>query len=260
MELKQVFPIFEEGRLLKKDALDLIRDYAPDFFSLLFKNFGNGVIAGFPVQMEENRVVVGPGILKHKNGFLCMRQEAGLPYDMYGQEAQVLIQKSENSRSPDFWTEGYCITLGKPGPAGEEQYELGRFRLEKGAKLRSAGDYKDFPDLETEFNTLNLLHVKYACENGSGLSPLILKLYGEGVIASPKAEPLDLSFAVACLSGAGVPCGMVKSYLGARDKSRAPGEENLEWYGGLKRLYGRLVGGWESGFSRNGPVGKTLID
>ena len=36
MEIKQFYPLFEEGRILKKDALDMIRDYAPDFFSLLF--------------------------------------------------------------------------------------------------------------------------------------------------------------------------------------------------------------------------------
>ena len=47
MEVKQVFPLFEEGRILKRDSLDFIRDYAPDFFSLLFREYGNGVIAGF---------------------------------------------------------------------------------------------------------------------------------------------------------------------------------------------------------------------
>ncbi len=49
MEVKQVFPIFEEGRILKRDSLDLIRDYAPDFFSLLFGKYGSGVIAGFSI-------------------------------------------------------------------------------------------------------------------------------------------------------------------------------------------------------------------
>lgn len=260
MEIRQVFPIFEEGRLLKKDALDLIRDYAPDFFSLLFKNYGNGVIAGFSIRKEEGKVAVGPGILKHGDSFLCMRNEVGLPYDLYGQEAQVAIRKAENSRTADFRTEKYRITLGPVSPPGEELYELGRFRLERGAKLRCAGDYKDFRDLETEFNTLNLIHVKYACDNGSGLSPLILRLYGEGIIASPKAEPLDLSFATACLSGGGVSCGLVRSYLGARDKNGAPGEENQEWYKGLKRLYTRLVAGGAVSHGRTGTAGKTWID
>lgn len=65
MEVKQVFPLFEEGRILKRDSLDFIRDYAPDFFSLLFREYGNGVIAGFSVRGEGKDLVIGPGILKH---------------------------------------------------------------------------------------------------------------------------------------------------------------------------------------------------
>ena len=41
MEVKQIFPLFEEGRILKRDSLDFIRDYAPDFFRLLFGEYGN---------------------------------------------------------------------------------------------------------------------------------------------------------------------------------------------------------------------------
>ncbi len=46
MEIEQIFPVFEEGRILKRDSLDFIRDYAPDFFRLLYGEYGNGVIAG----------------------------------------------------------------------------------------------------------------------------------------------------------------------------------------------------------------------
>ena len=60
MEVKQVFPIFEEGRILKRDSLDLIRDYAPDFFSLLFGKYGGGVIAGFSIHGDGKNIVVGP--------------------------------------------------------------------------------------------------------------------------------------------------------------------------------------------------------
>ena len=69
MELKQVFPIFEEGRILKRDALDLLREYAPEFASLLIEEHGSGVMAGFRIREQAGTVFVGPGILKDRDSF-----------------------------------------------------------------------------------------------------------------------------------------------------------------------------------------------
>lgn len=259
MEIRQVFPIFEEGRILKKDSLDMLRDYAPEFFSLLLESYGSGVVAGFNIREWEKGIAVGPGILKSGASFLTMKEEALLEYTMYGQTVRIVIEKSGSRISPDYRTDAYSLSLKQAGAFLEGEYELGRFCLEKGARLRTYGEYKDFYDLSTEFNTLNLLHVRYACGDGSTLMPLILKLYGKGILNSSKAEPLDLSFALTCLGNSRIPGELIRAYLEARGEGVAM-EGNMELYQSLLRLYSRLVAGAVINRRTRGISGKTMID
>lgn len=259
MIIEQRFPIFEKGRMLKKDALDLIRDYAPEYASLLFQNYGNGVLSGFGISGARGEILIGPGILKDGGSFFCMREEIRLPVSWYGQPVFITLKKSGFQKSPDYWTHTYELLLEPVRELEPGEYELGRFRLEQGAKLRAAGEYKDFYDLTTEFNTLNLINVPYACENGSCLSPVILKMYGKGVLGSKKAEPLDFSFAAVCLNSSGISLDLLKNYLWAKGE-RDTGEGNQEWYQSLKRLYSALVSGGGLRRQTYGSSGKTVID
>lgn len=260
MEVNQVFPLFEEGRILKRDSLDFIRDYAPDFFSLLFREYGNGVIAGFPIHGAGREIVVGPGILKHGSSFFCMKEEARLDFSLYGQTVQAVLGKLGSSASPDFRTERYRLSLEPVRPLEDGEYELGRFLLEQGARLRACQEYSDFNDLTTGFNTLNPVYIPFACQGGSTLAPFILRLYGKGVLSSPKAEPLDLCFGVACLNSPCVPAELIRNYLSARDQAINAGLGNLHMYQGLQRLYARLVSGGERRPKARGTGGKTMID
>lgn len=260
MEVKQIFPVFEEGRILKRDSLDFIRDYAPDFFRLLFREYGNGVIAGFVVHGDGKEIVVGPGILKHGDSFFCMKEEARLEFGLYGQTAQVVLKKTGSKASPDFKTDCYGLSLEPVRALGEGEYELGRFLLEPGARLRGYEEYKDFDDLVTEFNTLNPVYIPFACEGGTTLMPLILRLYGKGVLSSPKAGPLDLCFSAECLNSPCVSARLIQNYLSAREGNVLSGQDNWHWYQGLKELYDSLVSGGEKRRRPKGMGGKTMID
>ncbi len=259
MEVKQVFPVFEEGRILKRDSLDLLRDYAPDFFSLIFREYGNGILSGFRIREEGKEIVVGPGILKHGSSFFCMKEEARLEFGLYGQVVQVVLKKQQSSSSPDFRTDHYELFLEPAGELSEGAYELGRFLLEQGARLRTCEDYKDFNDIVTEFNTLNPVHIPFACEGGSTLAPFILRLYGKGVLSSPRAGALDLSFGVACLNSPCVPAGLIHGYLTAKGKAVDLGQGNLSLYQGLKQIYAGLVYGGNGSPGHKKMSGKTII-
>lgn len=260
MEIKQMIPIFGEGRLLKKDALDLIRDFAPDFISILFGNYGNGVIAGFSVREAEGRILVGPGILKYSCGIFSMKEEAGLVYDGYGRMNRIVLKYTGGGQSHDFKEAGFSLFLTAARESEGEEYELGRFCLEEGAALRCSGEYRDFYDLATEFNTLNLLHVPYSCENGSCLSPVIFKLYGKAVLASQKAAPLDISFATACLNSSRVSLELLDSYLYAREKAEYGKNGNLERYSHLRKIYMQLAGVGGMVQKQSGANRRTVIE
>ncbi|MCI8948087.1 MAG: hypothetical protein HFI91_13740 [Lachnospiraceae bacterium] len=260
MEIQQFYPLFEEGRILKKDALNMIRDYAPDFFSLLFRAYGDGVVAGFQIYGQGREIRVSPGILKSGASFFCMREEAGLEYTMQGQMVQILLRKLGGSATADFQTQRYGLSLEPVRALGPGEYELGRFLLEQGARLRTYEDYKDFHDLVTGFNTLNPVYIPFACEHNSTLSPCILRLYGKGVLHSAKAAPLDLSFAALCLNSPMISAELICNYITAREHGEESPRGNLQMYQSLARIYTRLVSGSEVRQRSRGMIGKTIID
>lgn len=260
MIIEQRFPLFEKGRIIKKDALDLVRDYAPQALALLFQGHGDGIICGFDISGCRDGILIKPGILKDGSSFFCMREQAFLECGIHGSPVQITLRRSGGDQDADYRTDTYQLVLEPVREPETGVFELGRFRLEKGARLRTWKDYKDFFDLTTEFNTLNLIYARYACENGSSLAPLILKMYGQGIIKSAKAVPLDLSFAVLCLNGQGISADLLSGYLSAR-LERDMGEcTNMERYKALGKLYSSIVSGSETRRTGGGRAGKTMID
>jgi hypothetical protein len=96
--------------------------------------------------------------------------------------------------------------------AGE--LELARFKLKEGARLRR--DYQNFADLATEFNTLHVIHVPYAAEGASTLSPVIMKDYAQRMLRTGTDDPRDLIFAMMCLNEGIVARSVILHYISSQ--------------------------------------------
>lgn len=259
MLVEQVFPIFEEGRILKKDTLDMIRDYAPEYLAILGQSYGNGVLGGFLVSGSQGNILVGPGVLKDGDSYFIMKEPAVLPCESYGSKTRIILKKAETQILPDYRIERYSLALALEEGTEPGEFELGRFCLEKGARLRTGKDYKDIYDLATEYNTLNIIHVRYASENGSTLSPCICKMYAKAILVSSKLEPIDIAFAVTCLNSRQISAELMKQYLCSKGRGSDPGEDNFQWYQRLLQIYSQLMRGNEIQKPPGRITGKTVI-
>lgn len=74
----------------------------------------------------------------------------------------------------------------------DNEFELCRFNLRKGAQLRY--QYKDLADLETEYDTVNLIHASWSGLRGMSLSPVITNYFAETVLESKDSQPEDRAF------------------------------------------------------------------
>ena len=53
------YPLFETGRILKKEALEVIRDYPRDLLDILYEGYTDGVIRGLRLSSDhENRNLI----------------------------------------------------------------------------------------------------------------------------------------------------------------------------------------------------------
>lgn len=262
MIFEQWIPLFEEGRILKKEALDRIRDYTSDFIGIRYQRYGNGVIEGFDIRGCPGGILVGRGILKDGEDFYIQREPVTLAYEPENRKTAVVLQRMKEKNGKDFRILRYSLELREPGERRDGEFELGRFCLERGARLRNTEDYKNILDAVTEHNTLNLVHVKAACEGGSGLVPSVLRVYAGDVLKAPGAEPADLAFAMTCLGAAQGGAGLLRAYLLSRCPDADSGRlwENAYCYGLLRQLYMRLAKGRNMGRGFGTGSAKTLID
>lgn len=262
MIVEQAFPLFEDGRILKKEALDRIRDYAADAMAVLYRKYGDGIIEGFEIEGRPEGITVGEGILKDKGCYFVMKEPVNLEATVENETVLVLLRRLEEKYSNDFRIRRYDLGLSVQRELREGEYELGRFLLEKGARLRGAAEYKDIRDVQTQYNTLNLIHVKAACEGGSCLAPEILRLYAKDVLASETARPIDTAFAMACLSSGRISREGICRYLeiGRPGTHCIETDDNEQCY----RLLVQLYAGMTRKNTINQPIGhrngKTMID
>lgn len=239
---KQITPYFEKGRILKKEALDSLRDYPRDMTDVMYQEYGDGIICGFHISYEAERVVVGPGILKHRGRLILVKESTVLMVPGFHTSLYCCIQAGEEERGPDYSFEPYELILSDREEKLEGLYELGRFQLEKGAVLRTCEQYKNFPDGDTRVNTLNVIHKKCSGRSGPTLEPALLKWFGRDLLAMKRLEPMDYGFAMLCLNGLLVERNVIAAYLEAGLKRDFKDGENTELFWGLREIWNRTSG------------------
>ncbi len=84
---------------------------------------------------------------------------------------------------------------------GENQMEMCRFYLREGSVLRDS--YKNFADMSTEYDTINLICATVAGIGEKTLHPLVVKQFGEEIWNAKEKETFDLAFSYMIASSKG---------------------------------------------------------
>ena len=190
-----VKPLFQKGRVLKKESLEALRDFPQELARLGLEGWSDGVLFGFDMVYENGAVTVSKGAIWHQ-GQIVQTKEETIPFRAYEQPVTVCLRLY-----PELSTEDFCVRKLefrlKNGEPSSNELELGRFRPSKGPRLRK--DYLDLRDCRTAFNTLDITQVPYAGQGGVTVSPVMLRVFARMVLENRKALDMDVQFALLCL-------------------------------------------------------------
>ena len=75
----------------------------------------------------------------------------------------------------------------------QNELEVCRFKLKEGTRLRA--EYKDFCDIETEYDTVNLANATWTSAGGNTLSKEITDYFARKVLECENADDKDIRFA-----------------------------------------------------------------
>ena len=276
--IENKYPIFGNGQVISKEALDLLRDNPAELTDLLYLNRKDGIISGFNLitELDNKKVIVTRGIVKCGGKIFWMNED--YRFDMPEIENRYILKLKLFSdieerkfyiRNADFsleilniGTNGENIeaknednfnenrvqlesqteeSAGKTGNIRRKkigEIEITRFITRIGAELRN--DYNSFVDLRRDFNLLELINTKYSSKHELGtLHPKILELFGKEASKKANLDIYDINFYVNCLNGS-VERDVIIAYINLKLQLEFENYTNEELYQYLVKILDNL--------------------
>ena len=189
--IENKYPIFGQGQVISKKALDLLRDNPAELINLMYLNQKDGIISGFDLitDSENKKVIVTKGIAKCGGKIFWMNDDYNfdmpeienhyvLKLKLYSdfEERKFYIRNADfsletlNNENINTEKEETGITNNFENQKNDknkiEEIEITRFITRTGAELRN--DYNNFIDLRRDFNLLELINTKYSSKHKLG--------------------------------------------------------------------------------------------
>lgn len=236
------YPLFAGGRILKKEALWDLRDYAYGGLQLYYADYTDGIVRGCDVRVEDNHLVVGRGMLKHGDFLYLLQEEVRVPFAAENRLVALKAVFTVEEGNPDYLSYQVVFLLDQDVERQENQIELCRFHLREGSVLRDT--YKDFTDLNTKYDTINLLYATVSGRNEERLHPVVLLQFAEEMQEHVGKDAVDMAFCYEIRNHTGeLEWTVVLAYLA--DKGVTGMAEMYDWDNEriLKELEGILLAG-----------------
>jgi len=234
------YPVFEAKRLLKKEMLENLRDYPRSLSAIQYQDYSDGILSGCELKETEGGLKMMPGMIYYKTVIYFLEEPCVVECHADGRSKYLKVRfldKTIGAGQEEYLSRIYVD--GQP-PDDVCELELGRFKFQSGARLRT--EYVDFYDYDTEFDTVNIIHAPHAAPGRHSISPALLKCFATELMRFPIQDPWDCAFCMDCLQLKGaMPYDALRAYLNVRLKQDC-GYTNLQAYSALKRILQETAG------------------
>lgn len=260
--MENLYPLFERNRILKKELMWALRDYAFANIQLEYQEFADGIIKGCEVKVRGQELAVSKGIVKYGGFVYLVTEEMPIPYEPK-ECLQVLKMKlEEDKRSEDLIAYRVTLFLDESPVKQEGELEVCRFKLQHGSRLRE--DYKNFEDMATEFDTVNLLEADFSSVTGKSLASKVTGYFAREALKAEYCQAEDISFAYLCLAQPGaVSREVVWDYVGRKmgmDGEEYNGRGNREVFDGMVSVLRGMQTGNGRRMGREGGRRRILVE
>jgi hypothetical protein len=208
-------PIFVEDDILRARQLECVRDFPREMEGLRYADYADGILFGCRVSAGATAVAISQGVILRNGVFYRLTAPAAVPYRPSEELQYLKLSFDHDGAAEKNIPEKTADIVLETSPPAEKETELARFNLKEGARLRS--DYTGFDDLDTEFDTLCVLHSPCAAPGGTTLLPFVTALFAEEALSRNPENLVDVQFAMFCLQSERVNPAVLKHYLGAGD-------------------------------------------
>ena len=270
--MQNIYPLFERNRILKKEHLWSLRDYSFAHVQMEYRSFGDGILDGCEPMVRGEELVIGEGMVKHGGFIYLVTEELTVPYEPTGELAVLKLRMGEDRQPGDFIRYHLEPFLDGDTEKKEDELEICRFKLRHGSRLRDR--YKDFDDMVTEYDTVDVTEADWGGPGGRTLPPAVTGYFARLVLEEDGSSPEDISFAYLCLGlQRAVPERVLEHYIRNRlavmgavwsctepEDGGADPRRNRRLFDGLARILDGIRGHRIRGQERKGDRHRIWID
>lgn len=206
------YPLFAARRILRKEHLWDIRDYSYMGWQLHYADYSDGLLNGCRIRAQEGKLIIEKGMIKFHGFIYLLQEEEYIPYEPENAWRVLKAEFMEDVSSLDYKAYRIRFFLDEKLTCEENQMEMCRFYLREGSLLRDS--YKNFSDMSTEYDTINLIHADVAGVGEKTLHPAIMLQFAEELWEQNNKTPEDISFCLIILNIRGkVEHKTIRAYL-----------------------------------------------
>lgn len=215
------FPLLQGRRILKKESLWDIRDYAYEGWRLYYAGYTDGLLQGCAIRTKEGILTIGRGMIKFHDFVYLIREEEQVSYAPKNGWQVLKAEFTEDTAHPDYKEYRCRFFLDRNVWLEENQIEMCQFYLRDGSVLRDR--YKNFSDMATEYDTVNLVHAAVAGTGAGTLHPSLLLQFADNLWEVKEKDSFDIGFCFLIWNTQGmVERRVIEAYLsGKTGKDRA---------------------------------------
>lgn len=159
---------------------------------LYYAEYTDGLLKGCDIRAEDGQLVIGKGMLKFHDFIYLMMEEEEVAYQPKNRWQVLKAEFLEDDTNLDYKAYRVRFFLDEELELGENQMEMCRFYLREGSALRDS--YKNFADMSTEYDTVNLICATVAGIGEKTLHPLVVKQFGEELWNMEEKDQFDFGF------------------------------------------------------------------
>jgi len=249
-------PKFTPGRVLSREILFTMRDLAYQEQSVRYDEYCDGIIEGCALYEEDMKIGIQNGLIKFGGRLYLLTEKQGIPYQPTDEWTMLKIRFGTQLASKDFTHYTGELVLDNGLRVQANEMELGRFKLKKGSRLRT--QYISFADMETEYDTVNLLHVVQSAPGEPTISPKITRTFAQEAFPFVN-DPMDISFCSICLGAEqAVRRDYIQWYICGRMNTDYQHLDNLQIHRSLKDILEAIRTGSPLG-QRKRPSRHTIL-
>lgn len=188
-----LLPNFEEGNILKKPMLEALRDIPENYIQTIYSQYGEGIIEGLDIIINENKLSILPGVFKLNGEIFISSDEISTSIKEGKHYVYLCVEKFENE---DNCGTNLAFELKIVDCQLNNGIEICTYAKNSDGLLKH---YQDFSEIKNTMNRINMLNTKYSIKKGYTLSPEIFILFAHEMLKKD-LNAKDMAFAVQCLN------------------------------------------------------------